>query len=34
MSSIVTGILNSTVGLLWNKARDFTAAKLKDGESY
>jgi hypothetical protein len=32
MSSIVTGILNSTVGLLWNKARDFTAAKLKDGD--
>ena len=32
MSSIVTGILSSTVGLLWNKARDTTAAKLKDGD--
>ena len=31
MSSIVTGILSSTVGLLWNKARDTTAKKLKDG---
>ena len=31
MSSIVTSILSSTVGLLWNKARDSTAAKLKDG---
>ena len=32
MSSIVTGILSSTVGLLWNKARDATAKKLKDGD--
>ena len=32
MCSIVTGILSSTVGLLWNKARDSTAAKLKDGD--
>ena len=32
MSSIVTSILSSTVGLLWNKARDSTAAKLKDGD--
>jgi hypothetical protein len=33
MSSIVTSILSSTVGLLWNKARDTTAAKLKDGDA-
>ena len=32
MSSIVTSILSSIVGLLWNKARDTTAAKLKDGD--
>ena len=32
MSSIVTGILHSTVGLLWNKARDATAKNLKDGD--
>ena len=32
MSSIVTSILSSTVGLLWNKARDSTATKLKDGD--
>ncbi|XP_028412231.1 MAM and LDL-receptor class A domain-containing protein 1-like [Dendronephthya gigantea] len=32
MSSIVTGILSSTVGLLWNKVRDSTADKLKDGD--
>ena len=32
MSSIVTGILNSTIGLLWNKARDSTAAKLQHGD--
>ena len=32
MSSILTSILSSTVGLLWNKARDSTAAKLKDGD--
>ena len=32
MSSVVTSILSSTVGLLWNKARDSTAAKLKNGD--
>ena len=32
MSSVLTKILSSTVGLLWNKARDSTAAKLKDGD--
>ena len=32
MSSIVTSILSSTVGLLWNKARNSAAAKLKDGD--
>ena len=32
MFSIVTGILSSTVGLLWNKARDASANKLKDGD--
>ena len=32
MSSIVTGILSSTVGLLWNKTRDKTAEKLKGGD--
>ena len=32
MSSIVTSILNSTLGLLWNKARDATAKSLKDGD--
>ena len=32
MSSVVTSILSSTVGLLWNKACDSTAAKLKDGD--
>ena len=26
-------ILSSTVGLLWNKARDFVAKKLKDGDT-
>ena len=31
MSSIVTSILSSTLGLLWNKARDATAKSLKDG---
>ena len=31
MSSIVTSILSSTIGLLWNKARDTTAAKLQGG---
>lgn len=32
MSSIITGILNSTIGLLWNKARDLTAAELQHGD--
>ena len=32
MSSVVTSILGSTLGLLWNKARDTTAATLKDGD--
>ena len=32
MSSIVTSILSSTVGLLWNKVRDKTAESLKDGD--
>ena len=32
MTSIVTSILSSTGGLLWNKARDSAAAKLKDGD--
>ena len=32
MSSIITGILNSTIGLLWNKARDSTAEKLQHGD--
>ena len=32
MSSIVTSILSSTVGLLWNKARDTTAESFKDGD--
>jgi hypothetical protein len=32
MSSIITSILSSSIGLLWNKARDSTAAKLKDGD--
>ena len=31
MSSIITGILSTTVGLLWNKARDKTAEKLQGG---
>ncbi len=33
MVSVLTNILGSTVGLLWNKARDFTAKKLKDGDT-
>ena len=33
MTSIVTSILSCTVGLLWNKARDSTAYKLKDGDT-
>ena len=32
MSSIVTSILSSTIGLLWNKARDKTAEKLQGGD--
>ena len=32
MTSIVTSILSSTLGLLWNKARDATAQSLKDGD--
>ena len=32
MTSIVTDILSSTLGLLWNKARDATAKSLKDGD--
>ena len=32
MSWIVTNILSSTLGLLWNKARDATAKSLKDGD--
>ena len=32
MSSIVTTILSSTLGLLWNKARDATAKSLQDGD--
>ena len=32
MSFIITAILSSTVGLLWNKARNATAAKLQDGD--
>ena len=32
MSSIITSILSSTVGFLFNKARDSSADKLKDGD--
>ena len=32
MSSVVTSILSSAVCLLWNKARDAAAEKLKDGD--
>ena len=32
MFSTITGILSTTVGLLWNKARDKTAEKLKGGD--
>ena len=32
ISSIITKILSSTVGLLWNKALDSTASNLKDGD--
>ena len=32
MSCIVTSVLNLTFGLLWNKVRDHTANKLKEGD--
>lgn len=32
MSSLISGLLSSTVGLLLNKARDRTADKLQDGD--
>ena len=32
MSAIVTGILSSTLGLLWEKTRDSAAKRLKDGD--
>ena len=32
MPSIITSILSSTVGLLFNKVRDISADKLKDGD--
>ena len=32
MTSVITSILNSTIGLLWNKARDSTATKLQHGD--
>ena len=32
MTSIVNGILNSTIGLLCSKLRDYTAEKLNEGE--
>ena len=32
MTLIVTSILSSTIGLLWNKVRDATAKGLKDGD--
>ncbi len=32
MSSIVTSILSSTIGILWDKVRDTTAGKLKNGD--
>ena len=32
MSSVITGILSSTAGLLWNKAPDKTATKLQGGD--
>ena len=32
MSSIITGILSSTAGFLWSKARDSPAEKLRDGD--
>ena len=33
MAAIIMNILSSTVGLLWNKARDFAAKKPKDGDT-
>ena len=32
MSSIITSILSSTLGLFWDKARDATAKSLQDGD--
>ena len=32
MSCIVTGVLELTIGLFWNKLRDHTAHKLKEGD--
>ena len=32
MSSIITSVLNLTFGLLWEKVRDHTANKLKEGD--
>ena len=32
MTCIITSIVSSTIGLLWNKVRDSTAAKLQDGD--
>ena len=32
MTCIITSILSSTIGLLWNKVRDSTAEKLQDGD--
>ena len=32
MSSVITSILSSTAGVLWNKARSKTAEKLRDGD--
>ena len=32
MSSIITGVLNLTFGLLWNKVRDHTVKQLKEGD--
>ena len=32
MSAIVSGIVNSTIGLLCNKLRDYTAQRLNEGD--
>ncbi len=32
MSSIITGVLDLTFGLLWDKLRDHTAERLQDGD--